>query len=215
MKIHKILATILLISLLGCSNGSKRDGDSQVVEGTEASQPSDADFIVDAEDDSLVAEPVSETEEVVSDLGSSEAPMVEEMAAIPSSPEIQEVGAIAEYQVKKGDTLMLIAFNLFGDYRKWKELKSLNGFDGALREGMVVKYYKPAQEFTWRPEGLPYLIKSGDTLGTISKDKYGTTKKWKSIYDNNQPLIRDPNLIFSGFTIYYLAGDRDVASMPE
>jgi nucleoid-associated protein YgaU len=42
-------------------------------------------------------------------------------------------------------------------------------------------------------------------------EKYGTTRKWKKIYKNNEPLVRDPNLIFAGFTLYYLP-QRKLAS---
>ena len=64
------------------------------------------------------------------------------------------------------------------------------------------------------PNGTPYMVKTGDTLQIISMDKYGTTRKWKSIYENNRPLIRNPNLIFAGFTIYYQP-TRDLASEPK
>ena len=59
--------------------------------------------------------------------------------------------------------------------------------------------------------GLPYLIKEGDSLASISLDKYETLNKWRYIYNNNKPLIKDPNLIFAGFTLYYIP-ERDVAS---
>jgi nucleoid-associated protein YgaU len=117
------------------------------------------------------------------------------------------------YHVQKGDTLMLIAHKIYGDYRKWKEIKELNKakIKGKLSDDMELKYYIPTDAPDWKPEGLAYLVKTGDTLGTIAVDKYGTSKKWKFIYENNRPLIRDPNLIFAGFTIYYKP-TRDLAS---
>ena len=51
----------------------------------------------------------------------------------------------------------------------------------------------------------------GETLGTISNKHYGVTKRWKDLYENNRPMIKDPNLIFAGFTLYYVP-DRDLAS---
>ena len=69
---------------------------------------------------------------------------------------------------------------------------------------MKIKYNVPTQEFVWNPTGNPYLIVEGDTLGKISDKVYGSIKKWKSIWDNNKALIINPNVIFSGFTIYYL-----------
>ena len=124
-----------------------------------------------------------------------------------------ELGKEELYHVQKGDTLMMVAFKIYGDYRKWKDLKSWNESKLKIKmgSGTVLKYYLPGTSFGWGPSGLPYLVKSGDTLGTVSMDKYGTSKKWKSIYENNRPLIRDPNLIFAGFTIYYVPS-RDIAS---
>lgn len=111
------------------------------------------------------------------------------------------------YEVQKNETLMMISFKLYGDYSKWRRLAKMNKKhvkNGVVRSGVKIKYKKPSEEFVWQPQGNPYLIKNGDTLGTISNDVYGSQKKWKSIWDNNRPLIKDPNRIFAGFTIYYL-----------
>jgi nucleoid-associated protein YgaU len=115
-----------------------------------------------------------------------------------------ELGEEGEYTVQKGDTLMQISFKLYGDFSKWKSIASLNpGAENALVAGDKIKVVKASEPFVWQPSGLPYLIQSGDTLGKISNDKYGTPKKWKNIYENNKPLIKDPNKIYAGFTIYY------------
>lgn len=119
-------------------------------------------------------------------------------------------GAESVYHLQKNETLMMAAFKIYGDYRKWKDLRAWNK-GKKIGEGAALKYYVPTQPFGWVPSGIPYLVKTGDTLQLISRDKYGTVKKWKSIYENNRPLIRDPNLIFAGFTLYYVPA-RDVAS---
>jgi nucleoid-associated protein YgaU len=135
-----------------------------------------------------------------------------------SAPVIQDVGGLAQYTVQKNDTLMLIAFKLYGDYDRWREIARENSQalqnGNQIKEGTVLNYTRPMQEFVWSPEGNPYLIKKGDTLGHISSDVYGTSRKWQSIWDNNKPLIKDPNKIFVGFTIYYLNENREVASEP-
>lgn len=112
-------------------------------------------------------------------------------------------GKVMNYTVQKGETLMQIAFKLYGDIGKWKELKQLNHTTSALRAGMKIKYNAPDKEFVWNPEGTPYLIKTGETLGIISNNVYQTPKKWKKIWENNKPLIKNPNVIFAGFTLYY------------
>ena len=118
------------------------------------------------------------------------------------------------YKVRKGETLMLIAFKLYGDYGKWKKIQQNNPHlkGKPLRAGMELSYDAPREGFEWSPQGLPHLIKRGDTLGKISKNKYGTSKKWKTIWDNNKPLIKDPNLIFAGFTLYYVPLGKELAS---
>lgn len=120
------------------------------------------------------------------------------------------------YRVQKGDTLMMIAFKIYGDYRKWKDIKELNRdkLKSKLSDDMELKYFVVDESFSWKPEGTPYLVKTGDTLQKISMDSYGTTRKWKFIYENNRPLIKDPNLIFAGFTLYYKPS-RDLASRPR
>lgn len=112
-----------------------------------------------------------------------------------------------EYTVQKNETLMMIAFKLYGDYGQWRDLARRNS--GKMKNGMVlagtkIKYALPSQTFEWNPQGNPYLIRTGDTLGGISGSVYGTAKKWKSIWNNNKPLIKDPNRIFAGFTLYWL-----------
>lgn len=120
-------------------------------------------------------------------------------------------GEMGSYKVLAGETYMMIAFKIYGDYGKWKEIKNLNpNISGTLREGIELKYMAPSTPFAWNPQGDPYLIKNGDTLGTISTSVYGLKKRWKEIYDNNRPLIKDPNLIFAGFTLYYIP-DRSMA----
>lgn len=120
---------------------------------------------------------------------------------------VSEDAKFAFYQVQKGDSLMLVSFKVYGDYRKWKKIYHLN--ESALKNntelsaGTNLKYQVPEEKFSWNPMGNPYLIKTDDTLGKISTEVYKKPMYWKYIYDNNRPLIRNPNLIFAGFTLYY------------
>lgn len=136
---------------------------------------------------------------------------IKEEAPVVAKSTLTEAGNLtsetASYTVKSGETLMQISFKLYGDLSKWKTLRDLNAStlkDGALRKGMQIKYYVPETPFAWNPEGTPYLIKTGDTLGKISTSVYQTPKKWKKIWENNKPLISNPNKIYAGFTLYYL-----------
>ncbi len=122
-----------------------------------------------------------------------------------ASPVIHDNSGIAKYTVKSGDTLMLIAFSLYGNHLKWRDIAKLNGVNYLeLIVGMTLKYRVPHTPFNYRPRGTPYLIRNGDTLGTISNTVYNTNKRWRDIWNNNREIIYNPNLIFAGFTIYYI-----------
>jgi len=43
-----------------------------------------------------------------------------------------------------------------------------------------------------------YVVKKGDTLQKISEKFYGTTKKWKNIYDANRHVLKSPDRIRPG-----------------
>ena len=216
MKLTNLLLVLALLFTASCSSSKK---DSSEAEGTEITDSLDgeSDFIVDGDDEELILEDgdmaLAENDSIalddmeeVADAGST----VE--ASGPVSTNSPVIGEDGTYTAKNGETLMMISFKVYGDYRRWKEIASYNSIgQNDVRSGMQIRYQKPSSEFSWNPEGLPYLIKRGDTLATISDDKYGTVKKWRMIYENNQPLIRDPNLIYAGFTLYYVP-KRDIAS---
>jgi nucleoid-associated protein YgaU len=120
-----------------------------------------------------------------------------------------------KYKVQKSDTLMIIAFKIYGDYTKWRELKRLNSKkvnrNNSVKKGTTLIYNPPKNKYVYKPIGNPYLIKKGDTLGIISNNVYDTPKKWKKIWDNNRKLIKNPNLIFAGFTLYYVPENNTFA----
>jgi LysM repeat protein len=213
------LGLMAMTLVLGaCSNNHKKSQHDDV-----STIGSDADFIVDSSGDLFFDDQFSfDTNIDDSSFVASSEPHYEPLifeessasAGYHSNPNSSELASdFSSYTFKKGDTLMWVAFSIYGDYRKWKELKEWNP-DMRLNElgqGSVIRYKAPLTEFVWRPSGLPHLVKRGETLGTISNVHYGTARRWKDIYNNNQPLIRDPNLIFAGFTLYYVP-DRDLAS---
>jgi nucleoid-associated protein YgaU len=116
-----------------------------------------------------------------------------------------------QYTVQEGDTLMKIAFETYGDLYQWKAIYNHNkdkiSNPNAIPRGTVLMVERPANPVTIDRNGEKYLIKQGDTLGTISNDVYGTKQKWKRLWENNKQLIRDPNKIFAGFYLYYLPGN--------
>jgi nucleoid-associated protein YgaU len=113
-----------------------------------------------------------------------------------------------EYQVQKNDSLMLISFKLYNNFDNWKEIAEWNGINKNsnyfIREGDRIKFKLSTAEGTnWVPSGNPYLVKVGDILGKISKKVYeGNARFWYDIWKNNDTLIKDPNRVFVGFTLF-------------
>lgn len=212
---------LLCMGLVACS-GSKSA--QRVDEEVPQIELSDADEFIDSPVEGSIEDPVAmdtwEEPVIAADatVPATDAPVViEENDFTPTVTTVAETMNITkQYTVQKNETLMLIAFKLYGDYDRWKELANYNSEKLAgstmLKEGMVLNYVAPSEEFVWNPEGLPYLIRTGDTLGRISSNVYSTHTKWKLLWDNNRPLIKDPNKIFAGFTIYYNESGREVAS---
>lgn len=116
-------------------------------------------------------------------------------------------GAMSSYTVKRGDTLMKIAFNVYGNVNRWRDIFQANKDKlhkaGKIEPGMVLVYDAPSTPFVRNALPYSYLIKKGDTLGTISSDVYGKKSKWKKLYNYNRDLIQDPNKIYAGFSLYY------------
>ena len=195
-----LMLMTLLLGLASCS-WSKKTAD--VDESDAGIELSDSEEFTD---DSASSFDNMSSDEMVSSEGDMN-------AADAGQPMIDQVGGMAEYTVSKNETLMMISFKIYGDYSQWRKISALNGGTTIAKEGSVLKYEKPLEMFSWAPAGNKYLIKIGDTLGVISNTTYGTTKYWKEIWSNNKPLIKDPNRIYAGFTIYtpFIEG-REVAN---
>lgn len=201
MKKIRVLIVLSLLTLVSCSGGSNNestDNISDVEDSTESLEVNDLD--VDN----------AESESDLSNIQSEESVKVDTMPADVAPPDSKvsdnniNISDMADYVIQPGDTLMLIAFKLYGDYTKWKDLEQLNPVNrSGLIVGNTIKYAVPAQAFSWQPSGNPHLIVRGETLGVISEKYYNTKSKWKNIWENNRPMIKNPDLIFAGFTVYY------------
>lgn len=47
-------------------------------------------------------------------------------------------------------------------------------------------------------EATFYTVKSGDTLGKIAQQQYGSASKYTVIFEANQPMLKDPDKIYPG-----------------
>lgn len=190
----------LALSLAGCSGGEKKDDtpESKLEEDfpTAEAQPTDA-----------VPEQTAQSPE--NPQIPAEVPPQEPAPALSGAP----TGETQEYRVHRGDTLMKIAYDVYGDVYQWKRIYQANSAAISdpmkLSSGTVLRLERPATPFSPEKNGSAFLIRKGDTLGTISDDVYGTKKKWKRIWENNRSLIRDPNKIFAGFYVYYTMTPED------
>ena len=121
------------------------------------------------------------------------------------------------YVVKQGDTLMKIAYYVFGDLNRWKEIYELNR-EKVLNPNVLVRgtvfEIDVYNEKMVKKQGNPYLIQRGDTLSKISNWVYGTMARWKSLWKQNAELIHDPNRIYAGFHLYYLGKKVEKAKLP-
>jgi nucleoid-associated protein YgaU len=46
--------------------------------------------------------------------------------------------------------------------------------------------------------GRTYTVIQGDSLSRIAKKQYGDANKWRTIYEANRDLIKNPDLIYPG-----------------
>jgi len=46
-----------------------------------------------------------------------------------------------------------------------------------------------------------YVVKPGDSLGSIAKHVYGKTSRWKRIYNANRDVLNSPNKVRAGMTL--------------
>jgi len=225
------LALTVLVAASSCSSSqtSATDGGSEY-----GSAESGADAIGSIPEDMLAAEetPMGETqptedltmtaESSGSDLGT---PV--DTATSPSDPfadltetettadEITTTGETSTYSVRAGDTLMKIAFTLYGDVDRWKDLQEWNRGKlksvNQLKVGMSLTYETPSTSFSPEQLAHSYLIKKGDTLAGIADEVYGRKMKYKKLQNYNRRLIKNPNRIFAGFTIYYDITEQEMA----
>lgn len=182
-----ILSSILIILFLtSCSGFTNQDTESLEFD---SSSKENETFFIDAENDQLSQSINISDESIHTNVATLE-------------------NIEMKYKVVKGDTLGIIAVKIFGDFRRWRHIFSKNKsiiHNGSIEPGTYLNYnFEDSDKWT-KPSGTPYLVLKNDNLGIISKNVYnGEKKHWRYIWKNNKKLIYNPNLIFSGFTIYYL-----------
>lgn len=124
-------------------------------------------------------------------------------------------GSTETYVVKAGDTLMKIAFSIYGDLSRWRDLQNWNQAvlkdANELKRGMQLQYEAPEVPFDRQQLAHSYVIKKGDTLAGIADEVYGKRSKYRKLQRYNQNLIKNPHKIFAGFTIFYDITQQEMA----
>jgi LysM repeat protein len=214
VKYAGLVAIVIWIS--ACSSSQTKESDNVTDNIDDIPVASDAG--TDALPQTAAEVPPAPTPDVSND----PAPPLDQAAspAILPSTNATEATQTEDYSVKRGDTLMKVSFEIYGDIYRWKEIYEKNkdkiSNPNAIPSGLVLKIDRPVTAFSPDHNGEKYLIKEGDTLGKISDSLYGTPAKWKALWENNKSLIQNPNRIFAGFYLYYLPdGARPVVGSQE
>lgn len=83
-------------------------------------------------------------------------------------------------------------------YKKLNYSNSSGGIDNPITTGNKPRTTKPAPK---KDTTRTYKIKRGDTLWGIAKKYYGNGSKYKTIYNANKNIIKNPNKIQVGWVI--------------
>jgi nucleoid-associated protein YgaU len=78
--------------------------------------------------------------------------------------------------------------------------EAAEGADEAVAEAEV-EVEVAAVEAAPTPAERTYQVQRGDTLGTISKTVYGTSRLWKTIHQANLDVIPNPKRMKQGATL--------------
>ncbi len=208
-----LIFTVSLASgmLTGCSSSEMRSEDEDGEEAPSTEAPTDA---IPQDSVEGMADPNAPAPDVAATEGDASAPLPDSTMTTPSTamtaPEIH--GQTTSYTIQRGDTLMKIAFERYGDVFQWRRIHDLNrdkiSDPNQLAVGTTIAL-EDKEGVEVSRSGDKYEIKKGDTLGSISQEVYGSKKKWKRLWTNNKQLIQDPNKIFAGFYLYYTMSAED------
>jgi nucleoid-associated protein YgaU len=204
------LFVLIFLGTMSCTQ--KIDGDSDFDLSDE-----EAEEITEQADTDVV--PESNPEEINSGGNETELAPLEEGLQNQTS-QLLDTPPDQEFIVKKGDTLMTIAYETCGTVKVWRKILADNADKitnpNVLRLGIKLKI-SGSLVLKVSEEELPgmekELIQEGDTLGSISKRLYGVKKYWKKLAEFNRQLISDPNKIYAGFTIEYLKDPQQLVGL--
>jgi len=212
-RIFLILGLVLGLAACSSSRTDEEDLADDIIEE------------VDAGTDAVPASSVEMPSQAVSAITAPEVPAapplpVSQTVIVASEsvnvPKVASSGATrGSYIIRPGETLMMIAYQVYGDIFRWKEIYRANKDKirnpNSLPVGVALTTENIPGGANSPPKGRKYQVKIGDTLRSIARSVYGTQYKWEKIWKNNRQAIKNPNKIFKGFSIYYTMSLKDLA----
>lgn len=113
--------------------------------------------------------------------------------------EATPVEGLMLYTWRAGDTYASVAESYLGADKTRTLAKANEGrAEASLRVGDQI--FVPV-DLEQTASSTVYVVESGDVLGTISQKVYGTSKKWRQIYDANRDVLPDANALKVGQTL--------------
>ncbi len=126
------------------------------------------------------------------------------------------------YIVQPGDTLGLIATAIYGTSRRWQDLASANNLEAStpIYPGDVLRYPADSDSayFENAYKNLPrskVVVQKGDTLELIAERHLGNKAFWKLVWRWNESIISEPNKIFEGQSLDYIAAEELTALLSD
>jgi LysM repeat protein len=127
------------------------------------------------------------------------------------------------YEIQPGESLYKIAKRELGDGELWRSLVEFNKgvipASGAVKAGMKIKLppkterrvasapapaetpAKPDTKSSTTGKHRTYVVRKGDTLGSIASRELGTVKRMQEILDLNKDVITNPDMVREGMTL--------------
>ena len=95
-------------------------------------------------------------------------------------------------KIKIDDDLAIISGMAYDQATKEKVVLVVGNSEGiaTVDDQMTVEHTEPEAQF--------HTVVSGDTLGRIAKNYYGNAMKYPVIFEANQPMLKNPDLIYPG-----------------
>lgn len=122
-------------------------------------------------------------------------------------------GAYILHKVREGESYSSIAKKYYGSIVYWDSVQHANPgvTPRSLKVGQLIRVPKKPKSLALSGRGgqsatkktltsppIRHKVRKNDTLAGISKHYYGTTRKWRLIYDANRSKISNPDMLTVG-----------------